>query len=102
MEEGEGRGFSVGRALGEIFLEPWVCGVHKFERCPVEDDLAFINNDKFGAVIDTAVGDRLDLSGLWVEAISGQKIGILQTVGDDQRSGVGRVSLLDDEIDDGG
>lgn len=68
----------------------------------IEDDLAFIEDQEFGAVVDAAVGDRLYLSGLLVEAVSGEEEGILQAMSNDQRCGVGNVALLDDEIDDSG
>ncbi len=69
---------------------------------PSKTTLAFIQDEKFGAVVDAAVGDWFDLACLLVEAVSGQQEGVLQTVGDDQGRGVGDVALLDDEIDDGG
>ena len=68
----------------------------------VEDNFAFIQDEKFGAVVDAAVGDWLYLAGLLVEAVCSQEEGVLQAVGDQQRCGVGYVALLDDQIDDGG
>ena len=68
----------------------------------VEDDLAFIQDEELGAVVDAVVGDGFYLAGLLVEAVSGEEEGVLQAVGDEQRGGVGDVALLDDELDDGG
>ncbi len=57
---------------------------------------------KLGAVVDATVRDRFDFSRLRVETVSCEEVGVLQTVGDDQRRGVGDIALLDDEVDDGG
>jgi len=86
---------------GEIFLEPWIGSVDEFMGGSVEDDLAFIQDEKPRAVIDPVVGNLFYLSGLLVEAISGQEEGVLQAMSNDQRRCVGNVALLDDEIDDG-
>ena len=69
---------------------------------PIENDLAFIQNQKLCAVVDTIVRNGFDLSGLLVEAVSGQEESVLQTVGDDQRRCVSDVALLDNQLDDGG
>src|SRR5277367_1485410 len=90
------------RRSGEVFLEPRVRGVDKLVGGAVEDDLTFIQDKKLGAVIDSAVGDGFDLSGLLVEAVSGQEKGVLKAVSDHERCRVGDVALLDDKIDDGG
>ena len=68
----------------------------------VEDNPAFIENQEFGAVVDAVVWDRFDFACLLIEAVPGEEEGILQTVGDHQRRGVGDVALLDDEFNDGG
>ena len=68
----------------------------------VEDDLAFVQNEKLGAIVDPVVGDWFYLSGLLIEAISGQEEGVLQAMRDDERRCVGDVALLDDKIDDRG
>ena len=94
-----------GKALGdqdEVFLEPWVGGVDEFVGGAVEDDLALIQDEKLGAVVDAAVGDGLSFSGLLVEVVSGQQEGILEAMGYEQRCCVGDVALLDDKIDDRG
>ena len=68
----------------------------------VEDYVALVEDEEFCAVVDTVVGDALDLAGGGVEAVHGEGEGVLQAVGDEERGGVGGVALLDDEVDDGG
>src|ERR1700687_2371662 len=96
-----GRTASARRA-GEGFPEPWVVGVDEFVSVSVEDPPPFIQDKKLGAVVDTAIGNRLYFSCLRVEMVSGQKEGVLQAVGDQQRCGVADVALLDNKVDDCG
>ena len=84
------------RRLGEVFLEPWVGGVDQFLGGAVEDDSAFVEDEKLGAVVDAAIGDLFDLAGLLIETVSGEEEGILQAMGDDERGCVGDVALFDD------
>jgi hypothetical protein len=76
--------------------------VDEFVGGSVEDDPAFIQDEKLGAVFDAAVRNRFYLSGLLIESVSGEEEGVLQAMGYDQRRCVGDVALLDDKIDDGG
>ena len=64
-------------------------GVDELVGGAVEDYLALVEDEKFGAVVDAAVRDGFDLAGLLVEAVCGQKEGVLQAVGDDQGCSVG-------------
>src|SRR5882724_5585 len=96
-----GRRASV-EGSGEVFFEPGVVGVDEFVGVAVEDDPALIQDEKLGAVVDTAIGDWFYFARLLIEAVSGQKEGVLQAVGDQQRCGVGYVTLLDDKVDDRG
>ena len=68
----------------------------------VEDDLPLVENEEFGAVVDAAVGDGFHFSGLLVESAHGKDEGVLEAMGDEERSGVRDVALFDDELDDGG
>jgi hypothetical protein len=90
------------RRSGEVFLEPGVGGLDQLVGSAVEDDLAFIQDEKFRAVVDSAIRDWFDLSGLLIETVSGQEEGVLQAMRDYQRRCVADVALFDDEIDDGG
>src|SRR5580692_6164777 len=90
------------RTSGEVFLEPRVVGVDEFVSVAVEDHPAFVQDEKPGAVVDTVIGNRFYLARLLVEAVSGQKEGVLQAVGDQQRCGVTDVALFDNKVDDGG
>lgn len=89
-------------ASGEVFPEPRIGRVDEFAGGAIEDDPAFIQDEKLGAVVDAAVGDWFYLSGLLVKAVSGEEEGVLQAMGDDQRCCVSDVALLDDKINDGG
>ena len=62
----------------------------------VEDDSTFIEDEELGAVVDAAVGDWLYLSGLLIEAVSGEEKCILQAMSDDERGGLGDIALFDD------
>ena len=68
----------------------------------VEDDLSLVEDEEAGTVVDAMVGDGFHGASLLVIAIHGEDEGVLQTVGDEQRSGVGDVALFEDEFDDGG
>lgn len=89
------------RRLREVFFEPWIRGVDELVGGSVEDDPAFVQDEKLGAVIDAIVGYLLHFASLRVEVASRQEEGVLQAVRDDERGGVGNIALLDDEIDDG-
>src|SRR5260370_19250198 len=97
MRNGRGEGASKS---GKVFLEPWVVGVDEFVSVAVEDHPALIQDEKLCAVIDTATGNRFYLARLLVETVSGQKEGVLQAVGDQQRLGVAYVALLNDQVED--
>ena len=88
--------------LGEVFLKPGVVGVDEFFGGAVEDYLAFVEDQEFGAVVDAVVGDLLDLFSLRIEAAAGEEVGVLNAMSDDERSSLGDVALFDDEVDDGG
>ena len=66
----------------------------------VEDYAALIQDEELGAVVDSAVRDWFYLARLLVEAVCGQKKGVLQAMGDQQGWSVRYVALLDDQVND--
>jgi hypothetical protein len=74
--------------------------VDEFVSVAVEDHSAFIQDEELGAVVDPVIGDWFYFARLLVEAVCGQKEGVLEAMGDQQRGGVGYVALFDDKVND--
>ena len=90
------------RRSREIFFKPWIGGVDELMGGTIEDDPAFVYDEKLCAVINAIVGDLFHLASFRVKAVSRQQKGILESVSDDQGCRVCDVALLDDKVDDGG
>jgi hypothetical protein len=76
--------------------------VHQIVRGAIEDHVPVVQHKKVGFWIEVAVrvGNHVVLS--TVEVMCGQRKGVLKAVGDQQRTGVVNITLLHDQLNDGG
>jgi hypothetical protein len=79
-----GRRASGRSRSADVIPKPGIFGVDQLVGGAVEDNFAFVEDEKFCVFVDTLVGDRLDLAGFGVEAAPREKECVLQTVGDQQ------------------
>src|SRR5271163_666139 len=76
--------------------------MHQVMRRAIEDDVTVVQHKKVGLGIQLVVGDGNHMVLRAVEHVGGEGEGILQAVGDQQRTGAVNIALLHDQLNDSG